>query len=287
MSPAAPVIPEEPDADADATEPPNAEEPLMTETGVRQRGEAHALLDLAERDIEEATSKKVTSHITIESASGARRVHKQTAASELNVLAPGEKLSNDRLMRISKAKGAVEPAAAADGDVRLKFGIGADFAMAFEDKGEFYAAYGRVERLTVKGRRKKVLRDRIDLDKERPDVDVHARWYSDKDNKGIFKYDVDDSRGYDIEHVLLAVDFVRDEASDTYSLDAATRRSVDEAMTALRASKAKDACASKVMRQKRQTDAAREARANMEGGATFEPDAETSSGRVTRKRKTS
>ncbi len=75
--------------------------------------------------------------------------------------------------------------------------------------------------------------------------------------------------------------------SDTYSLDAATRRSVDEAMTALRASKAKDACASKVMRQKRQTDAARDARANMEGGTTFVPDAETSSGRVTRKRKTS
>ncbi len=104
---------------------------------------------------------------------------------------------------------------------------------------------------------------------------------------GIFKYDMDDSNGYDIEHVLLVVDFVRDEASDTYSLDAATRRSVDEAMTALRASKAKDACASKVMRQKRQTDAAREARANMEGGATFEPAAETSSGRVARKRKTS
>ena len=105
---------------------------------------------------------------------------------------------------------------------------------------------------------------------------------------GIFKYDMDDSNGYDIEHVLLVVDFVRDEASDTYSLDAATRRSVDEAMTALRASKAKDACASKVMRQKRQTDAARDARANMEGGATFVPDAETRSGRrVTRKRKTS
>jgi len=303
VSPDRPVLEVEPADDAMDSEPPLAEPPLAeppraepqpvdiqetggdgtvvdaqispdnTETAVRARGEARGLLDRAAAD-EDDQKSSISPHVTV---SGGRRAHKQTVMTELNVLAPGHELSSDRLARISKASDDVrrsDDATITDAEPgHSMFGIGVDFAMAFtSEDGTVTAEFGRVERMKGKagGGKRKIWREPFELTADRPDVHVHARWYSCMPNAGnTFKYDVSDTSAYDIEHVISIVDLEYDDALDTYRLDDRTARGISEAVAQLQRSRATDASAARVMRQQQQTAAARAARLQMEGATTF------------------
>ena len=268
------------------------DEPALTESAVRARGESRAILDRAEADAEDLPTS-ISAQVTVP---GGRRAHKQTIMTELNVMTPGQDLSADRLARISKAvadlsQSAQARAAPVANEIEPMFGIGVDFAMAFEEEdGSVKALFGRVERMkgrSGKGGRLQIWRQSFVLSAIMPDVHVFATWYSRVPGEPrTFKYDVLDALPYSLIHVLAIVDLIRDEATDTYTLDEETNAGIEAAVIALQRSRAVDASAARVARTTQQAATALEARRSMQGATTYVQGGQTRSGRNTTKRAT-
>lgn len=214
------------------------------------------------------------------------KMHKQRYVAELNILRPRTRMSNDRLTRVAASMGLV---VAGEGEAdSLRLGLGTDFAMAFQDDdGKLTWALGRCQRMVhIQGRKKTLWRRPLVLtDGERPNVAIYARWYSAANRtRTEFRYNLDDSNPYLLQHLIAVVDLERDPRTAKYSLASKDRETLDAFIARLDASQADNASAGHVAQRARQSEQARQDQAQMQGAIQLVDGGVTRSGRQVRQR---
>lgn len=102
-----------------------------------------------------------------------------------------------------------------------------------------------------------------------------------------FKLDADDSRTYELKHVIGTVNLEYDEDTRTYSMSEETKQTLDVAVKSLQSSNAAGASAALVdlvERRRRRAEERREEQPNMVSGRQYVPGTTTRSGRQTTRR---